>query len=75
MPMRLPVFLLCCCLLAGCRQPAPLRVAVAANAQPVALALKQEYEQTRGLTIELVVNSSGKIATQVGQGAPYDVFL
>ncbi|MGV3641532.1 MAG: molybdate ABC transporter substrate-binding protein [Adhaeribacter sp.] len=74
--MRVLLFLfLCCCLSAGCRQPAPLRVAVAANAQVVARALQQEFERTHGIKIELMVNSSGKIAAQVEQGAPYDVFL
>ncbi|MGV3504961.1 MAG: molybdate ABC transporter substrate-binding protein [Adhaeribacter sp.] len=71
----LPLLIFCFCLLAGCRQPAPLRVAVAANAQYVARALLQEFGQRHGVKTELVVNSSGKIAAQVAQGAPYEVFL
>jgi molybdate transport system substrate-binding protein len=63
------------CLLGACQQPTRLRVAVAANVQYVAQVLKQEFEKETGLTLELVVNSSGKITAQVEQGAPYDVFL
>jgi molybdate transport system substrate-binding protein len=63
------------CLLAACRQPAELRVAVAANAQEVAQALKQEFEKQTHTRLELIVNSSGKITAQVEQGAPYDAFL
>jgi molybdate transport system substrate-binding protein len=48
---------------------------VAANAQYVARALEAKFEKQSGVELELVVNSSGKITTQVEQGAPYDVFL
>jgi molybdate transport system substrate-binding protein len=70
-------FLFCCCLLVlgACQPPPRLRVAVAANAQYVARALEAEFEKQSGVDLELVVNSSGKITTQVEQGAPYDVFL
>lgn len=53
----------------------PLRVAVAANAQFVMEQLKTAYQKKTGTTIETIVNSSGKITTQIQQGAPYDVFL
>lgn len=63
-------------MLGACRQQPPrLRVAVAANAQYVAQALQAEFEKQSGVKLELVVNSSGKITTQIEQGAPYDVFL
>lgn len=52
-----------------------VRVAVAANAQFVAGALKEAFEQHDPARIELVVNSSGKITAQIEQGAPYAVFL
>jgi molybdate transport system substrate-binding protein len=70
-------FLICCCLglLGACQSPPRLRVAVAANAQYVARALKQEFEKQTGVELELVVNSSGNITAQIEQGAPYDVFL
>ncbi|AUD01753.1 molybdate ABC transporter substrate-binding protein [Spirosoma pollinicola] len=52
-----------------------LRVAVAANAQFVMEQLKTAYQKKTGTSIELIVNSSGKLTTQIQQGAPYDVFL
>jgi molybdate transport system substrate-binding protein len=52
-----------------------LRVAVAANAQFVMEQLKTAYQKKTGATIETIVNSSGKLTTQIQQGAPYDVFL
>lgn len=51
------------------------RVAVAANAQFVAAALKDAFEQHDPARIELVVSSSGKITAQIAHGAPYAVFL
>ncbi|GAB3011212.1 molybdate ABC transporter substrate-binding protein [Spirosoma pulveris] len=52
-----------------------LRVAVAANAQFVMEQLKTTYQKRTGTAIEMIVNSSGKLTTQIQQGAPYDVFL
>ncbi|GAB2539919.1 molybdate ABC transporter substrate-binding protein [Spirosoma aerophilum] len=52
-----------------------LRVGVAANAQFVMEQLKTEYKRKTGAVIETIVNSSGKLTTQIQQGAPYDVFL
>lgn len=75
--MILRVFLsfLCLTLLHGCQQSPRLQVAVAANVQYVAQALKEAFEKETGVDLELIVNSSGKITAQVEQGAPYDVFL
>ncbi len=52
-----------------------LRVAVAANAQFVMEQLKAEFQKKTGIAVESIVNSSGKLTTQIQQGAPYDVFL
>ncbi|GAB3542498.1 molybdate ABC transporter substrate-binding protein [Spirosoma fluminis] len=52
-----------------------LRVAVAANAQFVMESLSQAFTKQTGLKIESIVSSSGKLTTQIQQGAPYDVFL
>ncbi len=57
------------------RAQAPLRVAVAANAQFVMEKLKASFETQTGQRVEVIVNSSGKLTTQIQQGAPYDVFL
>ncbi|MFD2934391.1 molybdate ABC transporter substrate-binding protein [Spirosoma flavum] len=53
----------------------PLRVAVAANAQFVMEQLKTAFQKKNGVEVETIVNSSGKLTTQIQQGAPYDVFL
>lgn len=75
--MILRALIISCCFLAlgGCQQPAPVRVAVAANAQYVAQALAQEFEKQSDVDLELVVNSSGAITAQIAQGAPFGVFL
>lgn len=64
-------------LLAQCSlaQPQLLRVAVAANAQFVMEQIKPAFQQKTGLTLETIVSSSGKLTTQIQQGAPFDVFL
>lgn len=56
-------------------QTQPLRVAVAANAQFVMEQLKTAFQKKTGIQVESIVNSSGKLTTQIQQGAPYDVFL
>ncbi|KAA5545686.1 molybdate ABC transporter substrate-binding protein [Adhaeribacter rhizoryzae] len=56
-------------------QAQKIRVAVAANAQFVAQALKAAYEKETKTTVDFVFSSSGKLATQIEQGAPFDVFL
>ena len=53
----------------------PLRVAVAANAQFVMERVKAAFQKKTGTPMELIVSSSGKLTTQIQQGAPYDIFL
>lgn len=53
----------------------PLRIAVAANAQFVMDKLRVAFERQSGQRVETIVSSSGKLTTQIQQGAPYDVFL
>lgn len=52
-----------------------VRVAVAANAQFVMEELEAVFEKQTGFQLETIINSSGKITTQIQQGAPFDVFL
>lgn len=56
-------------------QAQTLRVAVAANAQFVMESLSAAFQKQTGIKLEAIVNSSGKLTTQIQQGAPYDVFL
>jgi molybdate transport system substrate-binding protein len=56
-------------------QAQTLRVAVAANAQFVMKALQADFEKKTGIEIEMIAGSSGKLAAQIKNGAPYDFFL
>ncbi|WP_034256972.1 molybdate ABC transporter substrate-binding protein [Adhaeribacter aquaticus] len=58
-----------------CGQAQKVRVAVAANAQFVAELLKQAFEKETGAELELIIGSSGKLTTQIQQGAPFDILL
>ena len=59
----------------GWAQAPPLRLAVAANAQFVIKALQADFTKKTGIQTEAVTGSSGKLAAQIKNGAPYDLFL
>lgn len=52
-----------------------VKVAVAANAQFVVRKLAQDFKKRTGISIQVISGSSGKLATQIKNGAPYDIFL
>jgi molybdate transport system substrate-binding protein len=52
-----------------------LRVAVAANAQSVVKILQADFKKKTGITVEIISGSSGKLAAQIKNGAPFDLFL
>lgn len=54
---------------------ATVTVAVAANVKAAFDDLAEAFTKTSGIEVSSVVASSGKIAAQVKNGAPYDVFL
>lgn len=54
---------------------APLTVAIAANLKYVFDDLAAEFKKETGIETQSVLNASGKIATQVRNGAPFDVFM
>lgn len=56
-------------------QAAPLTVAIAANLKYVFDDLATEFKKETGIETQSVLNASGKIATQVRNGAPFDVFM
>ena len=61
---------------AGCSKPnEKVVVATAANVQYVMQELKEEFERGSDTRIEMVVSSSGKLTTQIREGAPFDVFV
>ncbi|MEM7764262.1 MAG: molybdate ABC transporter substrate-binding protein [Pseudomonadota bacterium] len=53
----------------------PLRVAVAANFSATAETLGAQFTALHDVEVQLVSGSSGKHATQITYGAPFDVFL
>lgn len=53
----------------------PVRVAVAANAQFVVNRLAKEFKKSSGIDVEVISGASGKLAAQIRNGAPYDLFL
>jgi molybdate transport system substrate-binding protein len=56
-------------------QAATVSVAVAANVQFVFDDLKAAFKQESGHDLRASVNSSGKLTTQIMNGAPFHVFL
>ncbi|MFT4030845.1 MAG: molybdate ABC transporter substrate-binding protein [Siphonobacter sp.] len=62
-------------LLGGNLHAQSLRVAVAANAQFVIEPLRKAFQKTTGVSVEAIVSSSGKLTTQIQQGAPFDILL
>ena len=52
-----------------------LRVAVAANLQGVIKVLAKDFKEKTGIEVEPIIGSSGNLATQIKNGAPFDVFL
>lgn len=53
----------------------PLRLAVAANFTQTAQQLADEFMQRTGLSVTISSGSSGQLATQAREGAPFDIFL
>jgi molybdate transport system substrate-binding protein len=52
-----------------------LRIAAAADLQPVLPAFLSNFEKTTGTKVEVSYASSATLATQILNGAPYDLFL
>ncbi len=54
---------------------APIRVAAAADLEPLLPSLLAEYERQSGQHVQASFASSAMLATQIENGAPFDVFL
>ena len=53
----------------------PVRIAVAANAQGLIKKLQADFKKRTGIETQAIIGASGKLTTQIRNGAPYDVFL
>lgn len=60
---------------AGAGQARELRVAAAADLQPVMPVLATAYEKKTGVKLVVSYGSSGSLVTQITNGAPFDVFF
>ena len=72
------LFVLCALLLPAPLLPAQtktLRIAAAADLQPVLPALIHNFEKSSGAKVKVSYASSATLATQILNGAPYDLFL
>ena len=52
-----------------------LRVAVASNLAPPFKEITSTFNEKTGIQIETIIGSSGKLAAQILEGAPYDLFI
>lgn len=56
-------------------EPAPLRVAAAADLRLVLPLLVAEFQRHHALKVDVVYGSSGKLSQQIQMGAPFDLFV
>ncbi len=56
-------------------KPGPLRIAAAADLQPVLPPLLREFETQTGIRADASFQSSATLANQIINGAPFDLFL
>jgi molybdate transport system substrate-binding protein len=56
-------------------QSAPLRIAAAADLQPVLPPLLDQFHQSTGIEVQATYQASAALTTQIQNGAPFDLFL
>ena len=77
-PIRALMILMILCVIGfGFAQPSKtVRIAAAADLQPALEEISRQYMQAHpGITLQTVYGSSGKLAQQILEGAPFDVFF
>lgn len=67
--------LLSVALIASCSNESTLNVATSANMQFAMREIVAEFEKGNDIKVELIVTSSGKLTSQIEQGAPFDIFV
>jgi molybdate transport system substrate-binding protein len=56
-------------------QQAPLRIAAAADLQPVLPPILEQFRQATGIEAQATYQASAALTTQIQNGAPFDLFL
>ncbi len=72
---KIKILIAACLLLVGPVFAQSIKVATAANLQAVIKALGEDFQKKTGITVEPIINSSGALAAQIRNGAPFDLFL
>lgn len=62
-------------MIVSCQQKEGLTVAASANMQGALVDIISVFEKQYNVEVDLVVGSSGKLTSQIEQGAPFDVFF
>ncbi len=75
MPKRLVQALLGFLIVAPLFAQTPLRVAAAADLEPVLPPILDEFQRATGIHAEATYQASAMLTTEIENGAPYDVFL
>jgi molybdate transport system substrate-binding protein len=76
MPSRfLSLIIACAFLVAPLAAQAPLRVAAAADLEPVLPPILAQFQQATGIHAEVTYQASAMLTTEIENGAPFDLFL
>ena len=62
-------------LITSCSNENTLNIATSANMQFAMSEIVSEFKKDNDINIQLIVTSSGKLTSQIEQGAPFDVFV
>ena len=62
-------------LITSCSNENTLNIATSANMQFAMSEIVSEFKKDNDIKVELIVTSSGKLTSQIEQGAPFDVFV
>lgn len=73
--LRLALVLLLLCGITCAHAQQPLRIAAAADLQPVLPPLLIEFQHDTGIEVQASYKSSATLATEIVSGAPFDLFL
>ena len=75
MLFRLRIALLALLCLAPAAAQTPLRIAAAADLEPVLPPILEQFQKSTGIHAEATYQASAALTAQIQNGAPFDVFL